>query len=70
MIRMVGFEFLSSKKKEVKQSLYRPGQTDLEGSRRLRLSDFKNSAHEGGKVVSPTHGRFYAPGYIPGCHFF
>jgi len=21
----------------------------------LRLSDFKNSSHEGGKVVSPTH---------------
>ena len=40
MIRMVGFEVLSNKKK-VRQSLYMPGQTDLEGSRRLRLSDFK-----------------------------
>jgi hypothetical protein len=28
--------------------------TSPEGSRRLRLPDFK-TAHEGGKVVSPTH---------------
>jgi len=26
-----------------------------EGSRRVRLPDFKESVHEGGKVVSPTH---------------
>jgi hypothetical protein len=26
-----------------------------EGSRRLRLPDLKQSAHEGGKVVSPMH---------------
>jgi len=29
--------------------------TDPEGSRSLRLPGFKISAHEGGKVVSPTH---------------
>jgi len=29
--------------------------TGPEGSRSLRLPDFKTSAHEGGKVVSPTH---------------
>jgi hypothetical protein len=29
--------------------------TGPEGSRRLRLPDFKKSAHEGGKVVSPKH---------------
>jgi len=26
-----------------------------EGSRRFRLPDFRQSAHEGGKVVGPTH---------------
>jgi len=29
--------------------------TGPEGSRRLRLPHFKKSAHECGKVVSPTH---------------
>jgi hypothetical protein len=29
--------------------------TGPEGSRRLRLPDFKKSAHEDGKVVSPTY---------------
>jgi len=29
--------------------------TGPEGSRRLRLPDFMTTAHEGGKVVSPTH---------------
>jgi hypothetical protein len=29
--------------------------TGPEGSRRLRLPDLRQSAHEGGKVVSPTH---------------
>jgi hypothetical protein len=29
--------------------------TGSEGSRRLRLAVSRQSAHEGGKVVSPTH---------------
>jgi hypothetical protein len=29
--------------------------TGPEGSRRMRLPDLKKLAHEGGKVVSPTH---------------
>jgi hypothetical protein len=29
--------------------------TGPEGFRRLRLQDFKRSAHAGGKVFSPTH---------------
>ena len=44
--------------------------TGPEGSKRLRLPDFKKSAHEGGKVVSPTHWLPYLPGNIPGTHFF
>jgi hypothetical protein len=41
--------------------------TGPEGSRRLRLPDFKK--HEGDKVVSPTHRPPLAPGNIPGTHF-
>jgi len=43
--------------------------TDPEGSRRLRLPDFKKSAHEGGKCVSPTHRPPLLSGSIPGTHF-
>jgi hypothetical protein len=42
---------------------------DPEGSRRLRLPDFKQLTHEGGKVVSPTHRPPLPPGNIPGTHF-
>jgi len=42
--------------------------TGPEGSRRLRLPDFK-TAYEGGKVVSPTHRPSLPPGNIPGTHF-
>ena len=42
--------------------------TSLEGSRRLRVPDFK-TAHEGGKVVSLTHRPLYPPGNIPGTRF-
>ena len=40
--------------------------TGPEGSRRLRLPDFKTV----GKVVSPSTGRLYPPGSIPGIHFW
>jgi hypothetical protein len=43
--------------------------TGPKGSRRLRLPDFRQSAHEGGKVVSPTHQPPLPPGNIPGTHF-
>jgi hypothetical protein len=44
--------------------------TDPEVSRRLRLPDLKTkSAHEGGKVVSPTHRPPIPPRNIPGTHF-
>ena len=43
--------------------------TGPEGSKSLRLTDFKKSAHEGGKVVSPTHQPPLPPGNIPGTHF-
>jgi len=39
--------------------------TGPEGSRKLRLPDFKTIGTGGGKVVSPTH----RPGNIPGTHF-
>jgi hypothetical protein len=43
--------------------------TGPEDSRRVRLPDFKISAHEGGKVVSPTHRPPLPPGTISGTHF-
>jgi hypothetical protein len=43
--------------------------TGPEGSRRLRLIDFKTMAHEGSKVVSPTHWPPLPPRNIPGTHF-
>jgi hypothetical protein len=44
--------FVSAVVKKVKLSRYRPWAGPW-GSRRLRIS--RQSAHEGGKVVSPTH---------------
>jgi hypothetical protein len=40
-----------------------------EGFSRLRLPDLRQSAHEGGKVVSPTHRPPLPPGNIPDTHF-
>ena len=40
-----------------------------EGSRRLRLPDFKTIGTKGSKVVSPTHRSPLPPGNIPGTHF-
>jgi len=46
----------------VKQSGYRPGVAQ-------RVTDFMATAHEGGKVVSPTHRPSLPPRNIPGTHF-
>jgi hypothetical protein len=46
------------------QALTCPG-----GSRRLRLTDFKKTAHEGGNFVSSTHQPPLSPGNILGIHF-
>ena len=40
--------------------------TGAEGSRRLRIPDFKTIGTEGGKVVSPTHRPPLPAGNIPG----
>src|SRR5215469_11764663 len=53
-------------------SVFRPvlqALTGPEGSRRLGSQILKQSAHEGGKVVSPTHRPPLPPGNIPGTHF-
>jgi len=53
---------------ETKLSHYRPGQDlGVPGASRSQIS--RQSAHEGGKVVSPRHRLPLPPGNIPGTHF-
>jgi hypothetical protein len=55
-------------KLKVKLSRCRPGQAlGVPGVSGSRIS--RQSAHEGGKFVSPTHRPFLPPGMIPGTHF-
>jgi hypothetical protein len=53
-----------------KKAITLQASTSPEGSRSLRPPHIsRQSAHEGGKVVSPTHRTTLHPGIIPGTHF-
>jgi hypothetical protein len=55
-------------KVKVKQSDYTTGPA-LRVPGGLDSQTSRQSAHEDGKVVSPTHGPPLPPGNIPGTHF-
>ena len=66
---MVPFFFSHKNVHPVQLNHYRPGQTLRAPGSWFKLQELPPySAHEGGKVVSPTHWPSLTPGDIPGSH--
>jgi len=68
-LRTIGSFVGQYKGKKVMQSLYRPGQA-LRVQESWGAQILRQWAHEGSKVVSPTHRPTLNPENIPGTHFF
>jgi len=70
MVTVVNVKIPATKLISGRKAILLQAWTGREGSRSLRLPDFsRQSAHEGGKVVSPTYRPTLPPGNIPGTHF-
>jgi len=70
-VNFVGFrsKFLYFRGEKKGKAILLQAWSGPESCRKLRFPDFMTVAHDGGKVVSPTHRLPLPPGSAPGTHF-